>query len=501
MQDFLDNYFEITARGSSIGTEVRAGIASFLTVSYVILVNPQILSLTSVPSTDSVFATCLSSAVGSILCGVVGNLPFALAPGMGLSAYLVYGLVLGDVLTLPEALTSVLISGVLQIVFAITGVSKVVMGVVPRGVKMAIVVGMGILVSMIGMVSVKLVVKNDKTLVGMGDLADPSLLISLAGLILIATLVNANVKGGILIGITILTLTFWYLEDEFPTQIMKLPTLEYGPSTYLDLSILSSPSSLQRVFPAVAAFVFIGIFDVSGVMFGLAALGGLMKENTGYIPGSLWGFIGSGIGTIVAGGMGSSPVIVTVECAAGIKEGGRTGLTAVVVGALFLASLFFSPLLGSVPQNATAPVLMLVGSMMMGECRNINWDHTATAVPAFLTIVMMPLTYSITNGIVFGLVSAGAFYFTTGQFFGDIKNMVERREREQERGERNGLLGGGEEGFKKISKNPSFTGEETVVRKPSFLLNEEDIEKIKELERGEGGKGVGGGNYGTVQIG
>ena len=138
--------------------------------SYVILVNPQILSLTSIPSSDSVFATCLSSAVGSILCGLIGNLPFALAPGMGLSAYLVYGLVLGDVLTLREALTSVLVSGFLQIAFAVTGVSKVIMGVVPRGVKMAIVVGMGILVSMIGMVSVKLVVKNDKTLVGMGDL-------------------------------------------------------------------------------------------------------------------------------------------------------------------------------------------------------------------------------------------------------------------------------------------------------------------------------------------
>ncbi|GMI43016.1 hypothetical protein TrCOL_g3865 [Triparma columacea] len=496
----LDKFFCITARGSTIGTEIRAGVASFLTVSYVILVNPQILSLTSIPSSDSVFATCLSSAVGSILCGLIGNLPFALAPGMGLSAYLVYGLVLGDVLTLREALTSVLVSGFLQIAFAVTGVSKVIMGVVPRGVKMAIVVGMGILVSMIGMVSVKLVVKNDKTLVGMGDLTDPSLLISLCGLILIATLVNANVKGGILIGITILTVTFWYLEDDFPSQIMKLPSVTYGPSTYLDLSILTSPSSLQRVLPAVAAFVFIGIFDVSGVMFGLAALGGLMKENTGYIPGSLWGFVGSGVGTIVAGGMGSSPVIVTVECAAGIKEGGRTGLSAVVVGILFLLSLFFSPLLGSVPQNATAPVLMLVGSMMMGECRNINWDHTATSVPAFLTIVMMPLTYSITNGIVFGLVSAGALYFTTGQFWGDVRKMIEKRDTMTQggEGETQGLLGEGG-GFKKMTKNPSFSGKETVVRKPSFLLSEEDIERIKELEMGEGGEGKGGGNYG-VQI-
>ena len=210
-------------------------------------------------------------------------------------------------------------------------------------------------------------------------------------------------KGGILIGITILTTIFWFLDSSFPDKILEFPKLSTSVSDFVDLSYVLDPVHLKVMLPAIASFVFIGIFDVSGVMFGLSALGDLMSPD-GTIPGSLWGFLAAAAGTILASLTGCTPIIVTVECAAGIKEGGRTGLTAVVVGVLFLVSIFLAPLLGSVPKGATAPVLMLVGSMMMSESKNINWDDMASAIPAFLTVVMMPLTYSITNGIVFGLI-------------------------------------------------------------------------------------------------
>ncbi|GMH79623.1 hypothetical protein TrST_g7884 [Triparma strigata] len=499
MEAFLDGYFKISERGSTIPTEIRAGVSSFLTMSYVILVNPQMMSLTGLPSSSSVLSTCLSSSLASLLVGLIGNLPFGLAPGMGLTAYLVYGLVLADVMTLKMSMTACFISGIFMAIFAITGVSRIVMGIVPMSVKLAIVVGMGILVSMIGMVSVGLVVGNEKTLVGLGDLTNIDLIISLFGLVLIGSLVYHNVKGGILIGITILTTIFWFLDSSFPDKILEFPKLSTSVSDFVDLSYVLDPVHLKVMLPAIASFVFIGIFDVSGVMFGLSALGDLMSPD-GTIPGSLWGFLAAAAGTILASLTGCTPIIVTVECAAGIKEGGRTGLTAVVVGVLFLVSIFLAPLLGSVPKGATAPVLMLVGSMMMSESKNINWDDMASAIPAFLTVVMMPLTYSITNGIVFGLISAFCFYFTTGKFFGDLRRWIRKTEERE--------AGGDEEsqGLMPMKKSNSFVGENgTVVRRPSFLLSEGDLEKIDMQEREQrqnfgGGDKSSGGGYGSVVI-
>ena len=224
------------------------------------------MSQAGIPSSDVVVATALSSALGTLAVGLLGNLPFGLAPGMGLSAYLVYGLVLADVLSVAEALTSCFAAGVLLGLFAISGVSKVLMRLVPRSVKLAIVVGMGILVAMIGMVSVKLVVANDKTLVGLGDLSDRPLVISLCGLILIGSLVYHNVKGGILIGITVLTVTMWSLDGSAPDSFVSFPRLEMSPSDFVDVGLLADVDTLKRMLPAIAAFVFIGVFDVSGVM-------------------------------------------------------------------------------------------------------------------------------------------------------------------------------------------------------------------------------------------
>jgi AGZA family xanthine/uracil permease-like MFS transporter len=417
----VDGYFLITDRGSTFGTEFRAGTASFLTMAYLLLVNPQIMTQGGVSHENAVLATALSSAVASLIVGIGGNLPFGLAPGVGLSAYLVYGLVLAGGATLQEALGACFASGILLFIFSLSGISHLIMNLVPRGIKLAIVVGMGILISMIGMVSIKLIVASDKTLVELGDLSSWTIQVALLGVILVGTLIYYDVKGSILIGIAVLTVIFWIALDGFPDQVFELPKVD--GEKYLDLSVLWNLEKAPTIYPAIGAFLLIALFDVSGVMFGLASLSGLIQED-GMIPNSLWGFIGSSLGTLVAASLGSTPIIVTVESASGVKEGGRTGLTSVVIGMHFLMSLFLAPLFGAVPEEATAPVLILIGALMMGEASKIDWESMDSALPAFLTIVMMPLTYSITNGMVFGMVMAFAFYITTGSAFRDIMKTI-----------------------------------------------------------------------------
>jgi xanthine/uracil/vitamin C permease (AzgA family) len=210
------------------------------------------------------------------------------------------------------------------------------------------------------------------------------------------------------------------MNQSWPDQVFQVPILH--TYDYLDPTVVFDLSRAPVFVPAIFSFVLICIFDISGVMFGLATLAGIMR-NDGEIPGSLWAFIASGVGTLVAACMGSTPIIVCVECASGVKEGGRTGLTAVVIGLYFTLSIFLAPLFSAVPELATAPVLVMVGVMMMGESAKIPWENMNEALPAFLTIILMPLTYSITNGMLFGLMAALGFYFTTGQFFTDARDL------------------------------------------------------------------------------
>ena len=296
-------------------------------------------------------------------------------------------------------------------------------------------------------------------------------------------------------GITLLTFTMWNLNQTYPSSVFSFPTLTNCASDYVDVvAPFQDLALLKKILPATLAFIFIGIFDVSGVMFGLSALGDLMEDD-GTIPGSLWAFLGSSVGSCVAACMGCTPIIITVECAAGIKEGGRTGLTAVTIGILFLLSLFFAPLFGSVPQEATAPVLILVGAMMMGESKNIDWENMASAIPAFLTIIMMPLTYSITNGIMFGLVSAACFYFTTGGFFADVKNYLNPTEEVfkgtgigSDEEEQSLLYSPGGTQTSKTQRSRSNSGlsdamasNELLARHPSFF-NQSDNAKVASYE-------------------
>lgn len=301
-----------------------------------------------------------------------------------------------------------------------TGLSTVVMKFIPRSVKLATIVGMGLQIALVGMTSVKIVVPNEQTIVGLGDIHSHLIWLSILGLVLIGSLLFHQVRGGILIGIFVMTIIDWAINNRFPSHFAQIPDLTtIDPSAFINFSNFD----LSRCSTAILAFLFIGVIDVSGVVFGMASLAKLTDED-GHIPGSTPTFVAVSISTLLSALTGGTPIIVYVESAAGIKEGGRTGLTAVIISFYFLLSLFFAPILSEIPLIATAPVAILVGAMMMSQAVEIDWDNMSEAIPAFLTLVTMPFTFSITNGIVLGLITAFLFYITTGQIFTDCKQLL-----------------------------------------------------------------------------
>eukprot|EP00516_Mucochytrium_quahogii_P003345 CAMPEP_0203754170 /NCGR_PEP_ID=MMETSP0098-20131031/7808_1 /ASSEMBLY_ACC=CAM_ASM_000208 /TAXON_ID=96639 /ORGANISM=" , Strain NY0313808BC1" /LENGTH=476 /DNA_ID=CAMNT_0050645059 /DNA_START=466 /DNA_END=1896 /DNA_ORIENTATION=+ len=400
-------------------------------MAYILLVNPQVLGTphTGLELTDVVVGTAVASAFGSILVGYCANLPFGLAPGLGLSAYLSYGLVKGKGIPWEGALATSFLAGAIMVFLAITNLSDIAMAWIPRTIKIATVIGMGLLLTFIGMQSIELVVSSgDDSLVMLGPLDRFEIWLSLAGLLLLATLSHHRVKGAVVLGIFIVTVIMWIASDNWPHTIVEWPS-ESAPiwkkATHLSMVL----KHLSKYGSGICAFLLVGVFDVSGVMFGLAVLANLHKEDhngVAHVPNSKWVFIAAGLSTMLAACLGCSPIIVHIESAAGIKEGGRTGLTAVVVGLWFFISLFFAPLLGSIPQEATAPVVILIGASMMGQAAEIDWKEMRVAVPAFLTLSLMPFTFSIPNGIFFGIVSNIVLSITCDGCFGLCKNREEQ---------------------------------------------------------------------------
>ncbi|KAF6263362.1 hypothetical protein COO60DRAFT_1621686 [Scenedesmus sp. NREL 46B-D3] len=360
----VDRFFKVTERGSTIGTEIKAGIATFLTMSYILLVNPQILGAAGLPVKAVVTATALSSTLASLLCGLTANLPVGMSPGMGLNAYLVFSQV----------------------------------------------VGMGLLLTFIGLQSSKIVVPDKETMVTMGDLLGLEPVLAIGGLAVIASLHFRNVKGSIIIGIMVTALAYFTLKDTWPTEFLALPHLQTFELDFSDL--FATPKT--AAWSAVLAYALVMIFDIGGAMFGLGNLAGLVKD--GQVPGAVVTYLSAAASTALGALTGTTPLIIAAESAVGIKEGGRTGLVAVTVSGCFLCSMFLAPLLQAIPQVATAPVLVLVGAMMMGESTHIDWSSMMTAVPAFLTIVIQPFTFSIANGIYAGLVMSILLYVLTGSF-------------------------------------------------------------------------------------
>lgn len=397
----LERFFQLQEQDTTVWTEVRAGTATFLTMAYILFVNPQILSQAGMPAADVTLATGLAAALATLVMGLYANYPFALAPGMGLNAYFTFGVVLGMGVSYPVALAAVLVEGLLFLGMAFGGVRTAVINAIPMPLKLATTSGIGLFLAIIGFSNAGLTVGSEGTLVTLGDLHSSSVLLALGGLMAMAIMMVRGITGSILMGIVAVTVVAWGTgAAPAPEGIMTVPSLPRETFLAFDFEVFAS---LQLV-PVVLAFLFVDFFDTAGTLVGVGRLGGFLNEK-GELARSSRAFTADAVGTTAGAMLGTSTVTTYIESATGIEEGGRTGLTALVVAGFFLLSLFFTPLFTAVPAAATAPALIIVGALMMQGVGQIRWRQYDQAIPAFLTITAMPFTYSIANGIALGIVS------------------------------------------------------------------------------------------------
>lgn len=407
--------------------EVRAGVTTFLTMSYILFVNPQILGQAiDVPDAGPqlLFATAAAAGIGSILMGVLARYPFAQAPGMGLNAYFAFTVVLGQHVPWRTALGAVFLDGLIFMALSLGGVRRAILNALPESLKVATSAGIGLFLALIGLKSAGIVVAHPVTLLSLGPLTRPAALITVFGLLLSAALMARRVSGAILYGILAST------GLAIVTRARVFPGPGGALSAYAGLSgwPLRLPVWPRDLFWAMDVrgalhlgvwgilftFLFVEIFDTAGTLIGLSARAGFLDER-GDLPRANRAFLSDALATSIGAALGTSTTTAYIESAAGIEEGGRTGLVAVVVGALFLLSLFAWPLCAAVPAAATAPALILVGAMMMGNLRLLQWDDYGEVVPVFLLLVAMPFTFSIANGVSFGIISHVAIKALSGR--------------------------------------------------------------------------------------
>lgn len=408
----LERIFQLRRHGTTVATEVRAGLATFLTMAYILFVNPQILSQAGMPAGDVAAATALAAAFATLLMGLLAGYPFALAPGMGLNAYFTFGVVQGLGVSWQVALAAVFVEGLLFLVLAVTGARTALLRAIPEPLKLATMSGIGLFLAVIGFANAGWVVDHPATLVTLGDLTAPGPLLAFGGLLVTGALLARGTAGAILIGILTTTVAAWLLGvASLPQSWLAWPDLPRETFFALDFEGLLAGKTLT----VVLAFLFVDLFDTAGTLIGVGRLAGFVDER-GDLPRADRAFAADALGTSVGAVLGTSTVTSYVESATGVEEGGRTGLTAVVVALLFLLSLFFTPLLVAVPQAATAPALVAVGALMLRGTRELDWNRIDEALPAFLTLVGMPLTYSIANGISLGIVSWVGLRILGGRF-------------------------------------------------------------------------------------
>ncbi len=391
-----------------IYVEIRAGITTFITMSYIIFVNPAILSQAGVPKEGALFATCVASFIATFIMGLWANYPFALAPGMGLNAFFTYTVVLGMGYSWRVALGAVFIEGLIFILLTLTKARTLLVNAIPSAIRVATSVGIGLFIALIGLKNAGIVIPSKATLVTLGDLKRIEPALVFLTIILTGVLMERGVKGSILISIIFLTTCGVVLgKVPVPHKIFALPK----PSAFLkmDLSGIKDFAFWKVVF----AFLFVDLFDTVGTLTACGVLGRFFVN--GELPRVERALFADAIGTTVGAILGTSTVTTYIESSAGIAEGGRTGLTALVVAFLFLVSLIFYPLVSIVPIFATAPALVIVGIMMVSNIREINWLDFTEAVPAFLTMFFMPATYSIANGLAAGFISYPLVKFLTGR--------------------------------------------------------------------------------------
>ncbi len=396
-------------RSDELKREVRAGITTFLTMSYIIFVNPAILSQAGMPQDGVIFATCVASAVATLIMGLYAGYPFALAPGMGLNAYFTYGVVKGLGYTWQVALGAVFIEGIIFIALTFLGLRRKLVEAIPESIRKATPVGIGLFIAFIGMRDAGFIVGSKETLVTLGNLSSATSVLAALGLFITCALMARRVKGSIFIGIVITTAMGIALgEAELPKRIVSFPN---PLPTFMKMDL--SGIGQLAFWKAVIAFLFVDMFDTIGSLTAMGILGGFMKGET--LERMDQALMSDAVGTVVGAITGTSTVTTYIESSTGIAEGGKTGVTSAVVGVLFLAALFFSPVVKIIPAFATAPALIVVGILMASQAKELPWNDMTEALPAFLTMFTMPLTYSIANGLAAGFISYPAIKLITGR--------------------------------------------------------------------------------------
>jgi adenine/guanine/hypoxanthine permease len=411
MTHALDRFFKLSERHTSVRVEVTAGLTTFLTMAYIIVVNPTILSEAGVPFSGALFATCIAAAIGTLLMGLVANYPFALAPGMGMNAYFTYTVVLTMKIDWRIALGAVFISGLVFVVLTLVRVRALIVDAIPLTLRTAVAAGIGLFIAFIGLKNAGVISASPATFVTLGHVTSATTALALCGLLLIGALMARGFKSAIIIGIALVTITaIVFGLAPRPTSIVQKPDWH---STVLQLDVAGALR--LGLLDVIFVFLFVDMFDTIGSLMGLGRQAGVLTSD-GRMPRITRALFADAAATVVGALLGTSTVTTYIESATGVSEGGRTGLTAVVVAFLFLLAAFFSPLAGAVPMIATAPALIIVGVLMMRAAQEIDWLDLTEAIPAFLTMIAMPLTFSIANGLALGFIFYALLKVLTGRW-------------------------------------------------------------------------------------
>lgn len=408
----LEKYFKLKENKTTVRTEIIAGITTFMTMAYILAVNPGILSSTGMDANAVFTATALSAVIATLVMALWAKLPFALAPGMGLNAFFAFTVVLTMGHSWQFALTAVFLEGIIFLLLTAFNVREVIVNAIPMNLKHAISAGIGLFIAFIGMQNAGLIVKSDATMITLGAMSNHTIWIALFGLVVSGVLLALKVKGALLIGI-------------FASAVVGIPL---GVTHLPETSLVSFPPSLKPIFlkfnfseifstdmlVVLITFLFVDLFDTVGTLIGVASKANMIDKD-GKLPRVKQALFADAVGTTVGAILGTSTVTTYVESASGVAEGGRTGLTALSTAGMFALALFFAPIFLMVPSAATAPALILVGSFMLSPILKINFDDYTESIPVFLTIIMMPLAYSIAEGIVFGMLSFVVLKLLTGR--------------------------------------------------------------------------------------
>ncbi|MGM8364039.1 NCS2 family permease [Virgibacillus sp. W0181] len=410
----MKKYFRFEELGTNYKTEFMAGMTTFLAMAYILFVNPSTLSLAGIEDLPegvtrmdegAIFtATAIAGAIGTLFMGIIARYPIALAPGMGLNAFFAYTVVLGYGIPWETALSGVLASGLIFIILTISGLREKIINLIPPNLKMAVGAGIGLFIAFIGFQNAGIIIGNDATLVGIGDFTSPTVLLAIFGIIVSVSLLSLNIRGGIFYGMIITSIAGMIFGLIAPPTglggvVGEVPSL--APTFGQAFTHFGDIFTLQMLV-VILTFLFVDFFDTAGTLVAVATQAGLMKENK--LPRAGKALFADSTATVVGSVVGTSTTTAYVESTAGVGVGGRSGFTAVVTAGFFLLALFFSPLLSVVTPQVTAPALIIVGVLMSTTLKDIDWDKFEIAVPAFLTIVAMPLTYSIATGIAIGFI-------------------------------------------------------------------------------------------------